>query len=587
MVLHIVSVKALPLSFILPLDEVKRRGIEPEAAVLQKYLQADTSESTLQLASTSDSLRDPWQLNSMIALALGDLKTSDAAPLLQQLIAEPIPRKLDAALTAFAASEIAWDAKPFDWEKRRRDALIQFRGDCAFALATIGDTSSVPGLEAYVDSQIPMLQSWWGTNQEISRDAIWGFVSTCKALSILGSKHGIDALITALPHVKPHNPDLVTHLRIITGETFGPEFGMPAREYPKEVKKWSEWWKSNRAAFTVRAGLLEQRIPPYRRLSTDTLAESLEIAHRRLSDFEGNSGGKGAAAWLEQFGNQHLDELAQIIADPAANYNARREAIEWYAKFAGSEAIPLLTQCMTLDIPHDPADVPLLEHLAYAARDAIKKNLSGELPRIARVCWESKSDAIVMLARDAVKDANAADAIAKRFPECTSATQLSLVQSMSDAPRGPALSVFTQAVRQTSDAWVALYGVRGIHSLQADQELNSDTKTAIVFWERDPFFRLLTIWSPNEDSSSPHTDSLRQIAADAGGKPNASLRIHYMLYQLASRFAVNENVTQADKEQFVALRAELWQAFCQDVASQGRNDLLDCPVPPLRSPLSS
>src|SRR5690242_4771324 len=115
-VIQLISFQSKAFSYILPLDEVERRGMTPEAPTLMKYLQADTPETTLLLPSTSDSLRDPWQLNSMVALALGDLKAHDAIPLLTKLIARPIPKKLDAALTAYVAADIAWDAKEQDWE---------------------------------------------------------------------------------------------------------------------------------------------------------------------------------------------------------------------------------------------------------------------------------------------------------------------------------------------------------------------------------------------------------------------------------------------------------------------------------------
>ncbi len=581
-IFHFTSVSVCALSFIMPLDAVERRGIKPEASELKQYLKANAPETTLLLPSTSDSLRDPWELNSMIALALGDLKAKDAVPILQALIAEPIPKKLDAALTAYAASQIAWDAEPIDWDRLRGEGLIKFRGDCAVALAKLDAKESTSNIESFIDSLVPLFSTWWADPRNPPHDALWGFSFACKAASALGSKRGVDAMIAMLPLVRPHSSDVVlSQLRIVTEQTIGPEYGMPARDHPAEIQKWVEWWKTNRADFACRPEVIEIWKTPNAQLRNDTLMERLLTAHKRLFDFDGTSGGKAQASWLDENADDHIDELARIIEDPAMNYYARREAIDWYAKFAGTQALPVLTKCMTLEIGHDPEDAQLAEFLMCAARDAINKYMPEEMDKAIQACVAKGPDVAMYFGPECVKDEATAELIAERFSKYSSASQLGIVQFMRNAPRAPAMSVFLQAIRQHADAWVAMYGMQGIGKLSAEAELNPESRDALVRWQQDPFFALLVLQSREE--SVPPPKAISDIAARVKGNDARALRIHHSLFVWLGHLMSGDRVQQQDYEKLATIRSEMWKYLTQDIASLGRAELLDMPVPPLKS----
>jgi hypothetical protein len=237
---------------------------------------------------------------------------------------------------------------------------------------------------------------------------------------------------------------------------------------------------------------------------------------------------------------------------------------------------------MTLEIAHDPDDTQLAEFLMPAARDAVSKYMPGEMASVILPCIERAPDSVLAYGFNEIKDAGAAEAIAKRFSGDLRAAQLSMVQLMRNAPRAPALSVYIQAVKQEEDAWTARYGLQGIQKLGAEAELDAETQAAVSRWRVDPFFALLALQQRDAKEPSPVPGDLRDIASrvEAGGA--RALRIHYMLFQIAEGLANSPGTVKQLADEFASVRNEMWNGLTQDAAALGCKELSNVPAPPMK-----
>jgi hypothetical protein len=277
----------------------------------------------------SGEFNDRWDMYGYIATVLGESKSLRAIPVFVRLIEEPLPTKLHHDLLLEVATN-SYNRSWENWDLERLKNISRFRSICATALANIEDDSVLPALLKYLDTQTPIIEAHLERGNPDSALA-WSYSLVCNAITLLGSKTGIDALIVALDRIPINAPEtIVQYLQICTGQSFGPIYSQRSDERPSEIESWKKWWKLNRNTFRTDREAMSNWRPNRSRPAPETLHDYLSSSS--LLSMGGYSGGgyaRESAEWLTKNGGNYTQEFRTIVEDRGESALVRKEALEW------------------------------------------------------------------------------------------------------------------------------------------------------------------------------------------------------------------------------------------------------------------
>jgi len=479
--------------------QLDRYHLDKAEEALLGYLEAGIPQDF------SGDFNERWEMYQWIAAKLGEMGSNNASPTLIQLIEEPLPPPLQDDLLFHVAGYRGHDSWE-DWDDQRVRDLAELRKACAHALAKIGDEDALPALLAYLET---LGQSIKNELEKKNPDSslLWSYSSVCRDVTALGSKAGIDALIATLDHLPQRAPEtIVYYLRICTRQPFGPEYSQPLHTRPAEIQKWHEWWKQNRDGFRIdRQRVLDTEKPDLPRPVPVSLRDHVAAAYTRHMDSDGSGYGKHSADWLEKDGSTRTAEFAAIVNNCSEDSRVRKEALKWYARFAGDSALDLLTTYATDDKIYSETGTEWL-HLQTEALNLIQGQFPQMAEDVARRCMFSEhyvsSNAVSFL----MKSASNYTYVAENFTRLGHLGRLEAIQSLLWLSEPVGRPAFFEGMKD-SDIHMAVFAARGIRKFALEAELPQTSREALTRWREDPEFLLLLMI----EESMPEGDRVAAI----------------------------------------------------------------------------
>ena len=445
-----------------------------------------------------------WEVYYWIATKLGEMKSTKALPLLIRRIQEPLPPQLQKDLELHVAGYLGHDLWE-GWDREFERELAKFSEACAMALGRIGDDSTLPVLKTYLKSVTKAIDDdiEAGTSEPFLMSA---YGATCSAITALGSKEGIDALITALDRLPRRSPGhVVYYLRFCTGQPFGPEYSQPLHRRPDEIRKWKEWWDQNRETYVIdRDRVLHRRGPELPRPVPRSLRDHVAAAETRYFDYDGTGYGKSSVRWLESRGRWHVRGLAAIVNDTDEDARVRGEALKWYARFGGRGALNLLAGYATDDVRYSELGTDRL-HLQGSALELVGEYFPDKVDQVAKKCLFSSHQVSGNAIHLLMKKPENYRYVADSFANLADTARHQAIQKLLDLPEPVGRQAFFDAVKDER-VHVAHYGARGIRKFSLESELPEESRQALARWREDPEFFLLMI-----DETEPQKRRLAKI----------------------------------------------------------------------------
>ncbi len=462
-----------------------RYHLAKEEAGLLEYLEAGIPQDF------SGEFNQRWEMYYWVAAKLGELKSNKASPNLIQLIEEPLSLPLRDDLVLKIAGSLARNSWK-DWDDQRVQDLARLRAKCAMALVNIGDESALPALIAYLETLTPII------NEELDKEKpesalLWSFSITCSAVTALGSKAGIDALIASLDRLPKRAPEtIIDYLRICTGQSFGPEYSQPLHTRAPDIQKWRKWWEQNRDDFAIdRQRILNTRKPDLPQPVPKPLRAHIASAETQGMDFDGTGYGKQSSDWLKENGSKRTAELAAIVNDRDEDATVRKEALKWYARFAGNSALDLLTKYAMGEDIYSESGIDR-SHLQREALKLIREHFPQMAEDVARRCMFSQHPVSSHAVGILMKNPNNHGHVAENFARLPQSTRFGAIQSLLHLSEPAGRPAFFEAVKDTH-VHMAAFAARGIDKFALEAELPQASQEALTKWREDPEFLLLLI----------------------------------------------------------------------------------------------
>lgn len=429
-----------------------------------------------------------WQAYGAVSTKLAELGSLRAVPLLIERIESPLPAVLEEDLIrgSIGHTTEAWD-RYFDRN------LAQFRATCAMALARLGDSRAIPVLLRY-------MQALEGrVSLELKRErpevAFLGhYALVAKAVTALGDKTGIDAMVSALDRLPDKGPELlIQRLQMCTKQLYGPKWTLPRERWAEDTEKWKTWWSEHRANFVIgRDFILDGRISDLPRPEPTTLREQLMAADTRHMDFDNTGYGKRASEWLEKHCGSYTQEIAAIINDRNEGASIRKEALAWYIvaldtgsnSSAGNAALALLSEYAVGDKVYTESGPDRLL-MQNASLRLIEKHFPDAIADVlAQRLYNGDQDALQRM-----DDKQAVPYILEHFTELSGEVQRHATYRMLqlDAPVSPMF--FFEALKSKDDS-TAGYAAQGIKKFNLESALPQDSRESLARWREDPAFLL-------------------------------------------------------------------------------------------------
>lgn len=431
-----------------------------------------------------------WDYYYWIATKLGELKSQKAVPVLIELLEEPLPAPLVDDLIPIA---VAYDGTWEDWDRRRKGKDYRFRSACARALGTIGDESALPALTSYLSSLKPAVDGALETYvSDYSLYVLWSYDGACRAITALGDKKGIDALVDVVERYPAHAHSLsVTYLRICTGQSFGPEDSQPLHTRAADVRRWREWWDENRDSFRIereRIMLRNQFIPAWPEGEPKTVRDHVTRVRGGMTYSGEYIQSPRSAKWLEENGPARTDELVAIVDDRDELARTRKKAMKLYAEFVGDDA----AECLRRWAENDQFDVEagIKTRLQHTALNLLWRNSPAVAEKVARDCIFSSgfvgTYSAGFLVNGADVQANVAF-LADCYPKLDQSVRAKAIYALQklDQPVGEPL--FYLGI-EDSDVRTAASGAAAIRKFGLEDELSASCREALAKWRSDPEF---------------------------------------------------------------------------------------------------
>lgn len=351
--------------------ELRAAGLATDAPTLLAYLREGLPEGLVFRDGRPPS-NQRFARYHLVIEALGKMKAPEAVPLLTSLLEGPLPPKLAEDLERSAADRFPDE----EYE------IGSFQSSCARALGQIGDPSAVPALTRYVERLLPLMKIKAET--PLYPPYTLAFGNACVALGKLGSTAGVAFAVAVLPDAPLDNPWAVYTLKELTGQPFGPQYGHPARVARREHARWAAWWDANKATYQIDPGAMLDRSSATGYVTdmktVRDYVHQAPLARWGKGQPSLSRNGPEAVEWLTQHGAAHKKELAALVNDPDETVGVRNEAMVWYARFGGREAMKTLAKYVRYEVPFDPEDTKLQHAMAKQAFLIIKETS----PKLAR-----------------------------------------------------------------------------------------------------------------------------------------------------------------------------------------------------------
>lgn len=469
--------------------ELQRHALPLDPATLSRYLTEGVPEGHQPrdgdpMAVASYPFRR-WELYLSIAKYLGQAKSKVAAPALLEAIESELPRALQLDLDIHVAGYSGYKTWN-EWDIAEREKIATFRAACAESLARIGHKASLPPLKDYLESFEERITA------ELIREKpdsayLWAFSRTCRAITALGDKAGIDALIASLddcPIVAPET--IINYLRISTGQPFGPEYDQPLHLRPAEIQKWKDWWETNKTSFVIdETKVITQTKPDLPKPAPRTLRDHVAFAETRYMGYDGTGWGRYSTTWLEDNSQRYVSELLRLTNDPNEPSRVRGEAMDWFAKFAGPLAFPILRDFATDDACCDTQTETL--HLRSKALKLIDQFFPAQVDEVAKDCLRSSvsvsQGAFHILAKNPENRAYLVESFHSLVPN----VQHQAIQGFIQYENPIAREVFFHALK-SDDRGLAIYAALGVRRFNLSAVLPEDARVAHEAWLRNPEF---------------------------------------------------------------------------------------------------
>lgn len=315
---------------------------------------------------------DVWRTYESLFDLVAQRRIKAAATPLRLALSDPLPSHLEQAIQKNIAQRNPRSvfAGTYDAE------VANMRSWIAMTLARLGDAESTGAIKALLARMKPVAHAMLSSPADSpARQYTWAYTRLCEQLAALGDKESVSILLDCLPITAEDYTVVVTPLKRVTGQNFGPHWGMPHRFHAAELRKWTEWWSANRETFTPNP---ERILNPYWALkdlsANPTIREYVCAARDRIeapTDTYITQRETTATNWLAANAGEHEKELLAIANDPDELVGIRSKALIWYASGAGKRALPTLERYAFERVRFDPADRDLQSYMASAARNIV------------------------------------------------------------------------------------------------------------------------------------------------------------------------------------------------------------------------
>lgn len=455
-----------------------------------------------------------WPYYTILPDVLVALNYLPAAPVLAERLISDLPSQIQQDLEIYEAQNIR-----ITEEERHTETVydfVAFQAQCAEALGHLGDPSATPQLKQFLERMAGELKK---PNCLVSCTMAFRMASV--SLAALGDSSAVDIALglMACQTCDPEEPAWA--LRIITGQLFGPYPDSPPHVRWEELPKWQHWWTENQMAFQPsRDAIISRNGRHYLDWFSDrdTLRYNLRALANRYMDMTDDP----ALTYLEANGPKQVDAIAAIMHDVDEGYNTRQEAMRWYARFGGQEALQQLTQYVKGTAPCDPADTTFYQRhycpkafeiinendpkLAYSlavwnleseghippswAFDVIEKQKPAKALSLAKKLFMSKdpslsATSVGILMRNGPKNIKR---VAEKMPELAPYAQRAAVDGVT-APDDPnTVSILAEAVKSTEFS-TALSAVEAIRKLGIASSLPQPSQQIFKRLDADPRFK--------------------------------------------------------------------------------------------------
>lgn len=512
-----------------PERELSEHNLKTDEASLLAYLDSGLPE----VPSLSFDRR--WVTYRWVVMMLGEISNEESVlPLIRFIETEP-SGKLEQDLLLSVASGLDWKR----WDFQCAQALAQIRGDAAFALAKIGDARALPVLTAYLERLAVTVEADMASEHPDS-SILSPYGVVCKAITALGSKAGIDALVDSLGRFTEPSPEKVVYnLRICSGQIFGPEVFQPSHLWPAIFAEWRAWWQENRASFEIdRERVLHLKKPELPRPEPISLREHVVAAETRSFDYEGTGYGKRSAEWLEASGDAHVDELAAILEDRNEDGLVRREAMKWYVASNkpggnGESKQTALNLLIRYAIGEDTYSAQGYDRMLLQgeALNLIAKHYPEALDGVAKRCVVSKdyrsSNAVHLL----MKSEGNHRFIAEKYDSLKGEGRRQALHALLQLSEPIGRSAYITALN-SADPYEAVYGARGVAKFGLEADMPDESLAALSRWRTDPTFRILIIEDLKFESDEDRVAAVLALLSEVNAADAAAASVYRRAWHL-------------------------------------------------------